>query len=239
VIATVAGQGSDDTGDYIELEEPIEESFTKLESYVRYTDEQLRKALGESKAQLEEYGFDVSNLVLPYGINGRRARELIPEYYDGVHNANWRGNGIHYLDPLNPYNMHRAYFREGEMTVDELESWFQEVARRDALGLLGGHSQYHSLTSERIRTAIRLAKENDVEIVTLRQALSDIDSIEPDPLKTDVRTPTPTPEATLGEWTYQGNRSTTDPPSSSGQPGFGIAAALAGAGIYAWNRVRE
>lgn len=178
-LATVAGQGVDETGEYVRLQEPVETAFDADDTAIRYTDERIRNSLRESKRQLEAYGFDVSNLVLPYGINGRRARELVPQYYGAVANSKWDGNGLNPIEGLDPHRLHRVYFRRGQMTIPELERYLDAVAERDVLGLLGGHSAYESFTAERTRKAIRLAKERNIEILTLREALADY-SVVPD-----------------------------------------------------------
>ncbi|AQL44662.1 hypothetical protein BV210_18015 (plasmid) [Halorientalis sp. IM1011] len=170
--ATIVDGGEDANGEYLELESSVGQSFSASDGVTeRFTDEVLRSALENSKTALEQYGVTVSNLVLPYDRYGERAKELIPEYYDAVPNADY--GGVNHVDDLDPYEMERKYFAMGRSGVTELGDFMDTVADENAIGILAGHSQSEELTPDRIRLAIRMAKERDIEIVTLREALQD------------------------------------------------------------------
>lgn len=218
-VSTVAGQGSDETGEYVALEGSVGTAFDADTAKIRYTDGRIRESLRRSRRQLEGYGTTVSNLVLPYGINGERARELVPTYYDAVANAKWDGDGLNETGSLNPYRLHRVYFRPGQMTLEELEAYLDAVAERDVLGLLGGHSAYEQFTAERVRTAIRMARERDVEILTLREALADLGVVDStatqrQPTETTAQ-PTATAHGTLSSPTTAGE--TPPSPTTAGE----------------------
>ncbi|MFU8869418.1 MAG: polysaccharide deacetylase, partial [Natronococcus sp.] len=55
----------------------------------------------------------------------------------------------------------------------EIEAFYDQVAAGNYLGIVVGHSQFDETTEERVRFAIREAKARDLEIVTLREALSE------------------------------------------------------------------
>ncbi|WP_435152060.1 polysaccharide deacetylase family protein [Haladaptatus sp. DFWS20] len=175
---TVTGNGTDETGEFITLESPVTKAFSADDARIRYTDEILKSAVGGSKAQLEGYGVNVSNFVLPYGINSDRGQELVPKHYSAVANAE-RGDGLNPIRGLDPYNLHRRYFRPDRMSKTELETHLDRVANNDVLAILVGHSAYENFSAERVRTAIRLAKERNIEIVTLRKALVDLGFAKP------------------------------------------------------------
>lgn len=169
-VARIDGKGEDDTGGYLTLKSAVDESF-ETGARVRYTEAVTRSVLENSRASLGEQGFDVSSLVLPYGRYDDRTLSLAEEYYDSV--ANVRRGGINGGTAAQPYRLSRAYFREDVMTEQELTDYMDKVASRNALGVLGGHSRNPNLTGERIQLAIELAQERDIEIVTLRTALSE------------------------------------------------------------------
>jgi peptidoglycan/xylan/chitin deacetylase (PgdA/CDA1 family) len=179
-VVTVAGYGSVDSRDYedeyITLANPLESAFG-TDARVRFTDEILHAALADSKAQLEAMGFTVTNFVYPYGNKSERAREWIPSYYDAVANGQW-DSGLNAIDGLDPYRLHRRYFRSSSMTESELETYFDRLVHEDILGILAGHSERTDFTPERVRLALEMADERDVEVVTLREALTRLDGVD-------------------------------------------------------------
>lgn len=171
VVRKLAGKGEDDTGSYVELKSAVKQSFD-AGARMRFTEEVIRSVLSDSKKSLEKQGFDVSNLVLPYGRHDDRTLSLVKDYYDSV--ANVQSGGINPGEALQPYRLQRAYFRTDVMSKEELTGFMDRVASRNALGILGGHSRNPNLTGERIQLAIKLAQERDIEIVTLSTALAEL-----------------------------------------------------------------
>lgn len=180
-VATVTDYGWVDDRDYedeyIALEDPLESTFGPG-ARVGFTDDIIRSALADSKAQLEAMGFTVTNFIYPYGNKSERARELIPNYYDAVANGQWE-SGVNELDGLDPYRLHRRYFRSSAMTESELETYFARLVREDAIGILAGHSAYEDFTPDRVRLALEMAEDYDVEVRTLREVLRDLDVVDP------------------------------------------------------------
>lgn len=205
VVRTLAGSGEDDTGQFLELESAVGQSF-EAGAQVRFTEKVVRNVLEESKQSLSDRGFAVNSLVLPYGRYDDRTLSLIQEYYDAVPNVQ-RG-GINPGAALRPYRLSRAYFDEDRMTESELESFMDRVASRNAVGLLGGHSRNDALTGDRIQLAIELAQERDIEIVTLNTALQELGFVESTP------TPSETPTAT-----DSGSETPSASPTSGGSGG--------------------
>jgi peptidoglycan/xylan/chitin deacetylase (PgdA/CDA1 family) len=189
--ATISGDGEDDTGAFLKLESSLGKSF-ESGAKVRFTEKVIRNVLKNSKQSLADRGFAVNNIVLPYGRYDERAISLIQEYYDSIGNVQ-RG-GINPGAALQPYRLSRAYFDEKRMTEEELKSFMDRVASRNALGLLGGHSRNPALTGERIKLAIELAQERDIEIVTMTTALQELGFVEKTatPSATGSATPTGT-----------------------------------------------
>ncbi|WP_255194934.1 polysaccharide deacetylase family protein [Halorarius litoreus] len=196
---TLTGDGED--GSYLQLESALGTSFESGAS-VRFTEDVVRDTLSKSKQSLSDRGFDVDSMVLPYGRYDERALSLIQEYYDSV--ANVQRGGLNSTAAIRPYRLSRAYFDEDRMSESELTSFMDRVVSRKSLGLLGGHSRNPALTGERIKLAIELAQERDIEIVTMRTALQEIGVVE----STATPTSTSTSPAT-------GTRTPTTTPTSS------------------------
>lgn len=166
---TVTGRGSDQTSSYLQLAQPVQTAFSAEDgTYLRFTDDILRTALAESKARLEELGLTVTNFVYPYSSQGPRADELIQEYYGGV--GNWRKGKPNAGHNSNPYRTRRVLFRKGSMDLSYIAEYLDTVKANNMLGVFGGHTYLDSLTQERIRTAIQMAKKRGIEIVTLHEA---------------------------------------------------------------------
>lgn len=249
---TVAGKGSDGEGEYVELESSVGTSFSASDGVTeRYTDEILRSALGKSKRQLEGYGVTVTNIVMPYGGYGPRTQELVGEYYTAVANGGQAIGGrgqVQKLEDVTLPHLSRAMFRQGEMTETELGTFLDSVADEDALGILGGHSWWRErLPASRIRTAIRMAKDRNIDIVTLRDALSETKAAGTTATKeTATKTTRGTNDAraetntTDGVAAGAGNTQTAEETTNgTGQPGFGVLSALVGTGSAAAWKLRK
>ncbi|RBI61597.1 polysaccharide deacetylase [halophilic archaeon] len=243
---TVAGKGEDERGEFVTLRSPVGRSFAADDGVIeRYTDEILRSALGDSKAQLEDLGLTVTNVVMPYGGYGERTQELAGEYYTAVANGGLAIGGraqVHRPDDVTLPHLSRAMFRRGKMTKADLGAFLDRVVDADGLGILGGHSWWQErLPPERVRMAIRMAKDRDLDVVTLREALDDL-GVTGTKRKTTQTTRTAqttrkTTEKTTGKtgtgtngFPANGETSDDPPTSSTGQPGFGWLAALGGVG---------
>lgn len=189
--AMLAGMGEDNTGRYLTLKSAVDASFTGGQATMRFTEDVVRRVLQDSKKSLRDRGFGTTNLVLPYDRYNSRTIKLIREYYDAVENTG--GNGINGGSAANPYGLSRAYFRDGFMTKADLGDYLDRVAEINALGILAGHSRHQQLTGKRIQNAIQMAKERDIEIVTLQTALQDFGIVETPTSTATPSTPTTTP----------------------------------------------
>ncbi len=177
--ATVVGQGEDADGQYLELEEPLGESFTAgYETRVRYTDEFTEEVLAESRTQLEEIAGEgeVTGYVHTYERDDGLVGELVSEYYEAVPQDDGVGlNPEHEPDPL---DLSRRYFEEDAMDEAEIADFLDTVANEPDFGILSGHSHYETLPPERVELAIEMAQERDIEIVTLQEALDRFDVLD-------------------------------------------------------------
>jgi hypothetical protein len=202
----------------------VEQSYSTEEGvYERLTDEILRQEIVESKERLEEMGLRIDNFVFPFGRHGDVAIEMVKEQYQGI--ANFDYHGLNPGSGIDPFGVGRTYYRKNELTQSELTDFLDTVAEEESVGMFAGHTYYKDLTEDRIRLAIREAKERGIEIVTLREALSDQGVLETSeevnrsqtthrstktPSTTPTRSPTLTrsPRKTPGTQTSESVRST-------------------------------
>ncbi|WP_408956790.1 polysaccharide deacetylase family protein [Natrinema sp. 74] len=172
VTATTSGRGTDDYGQYIELENPVEKSINATNGLVRHTEEFIRHILEESKSRIEEWSAPVTGFVYPFGRSDGIASDLVPEYYDSVPNFQSR-NGLNPIDGLEPTRIVRKYIETDKTSLDEIDQ-FMAAVERNALGVVGGHSQYDALPPDWIDRTLELAAEHDLRVVTMQEALSEL-----------------------------------------------------------------
>lgn len=227
---TVTGREEVDGRSYLRLEAPLEDGYrVDAGATERYTDEIIEAALRESKQTIEATGVTVSNLVMPYGRYGEHAQEVAPETYDAVANASW-DDGLNSLAKPRPYQLNRRYFKPNEMSESELATYLDSVHEQNALGILAGHTAYETFSKERVRTAIRMVEERNLEVVTLRRALVDAGVAEPKTTRTTTETTT-TPTATTTETTVTSQTPSETTPTETNTPGFGLLTGVAGVSL--------
>ncbi len=171
--ATVAGNGEDDTGQYIELEEPIGESFTAAyTTRVRYTDEFTEEIVADSQSQLEEMVGEgqVTGWIYTYERADGLVGDIVPEYYDSAPRRDGAGGLNPEHDP-DPHGLSRRYMETDHMDDDDIEQFLDNVANEPDYGILAGHSQYDTMTTDRIDFVLEQASERDIEVVTVQEAL--------------------------------------------------------------------
>jgi hypothetical protein len=170
--ATVVGNGDDDTGQYIELEESISESFTAADTtVVRYTDEFTEEIVADSQAQLEEMVGEgqVTNWIYTYERADGLVGELVPEYYDATPRED--GVGLNPEHDPDPYELSRRYMETDHIDEADIEQFLDTVANEPDYGVLAGHSQFDTMTTERIDFVLDQAQQRDIEVITVQEAL--------------------------------------------------------------------
>lgn len=170
--ATVAGNGEDGTGPYIDLEAPIDASFTAAyTTRVRYTDEFTEEILADSRAQLDGIVGEgrVTNFIYPYERADGFVSEIISEYYDATPSKD--GVGLNPEYEPDPYDLSRRYMETDHMTDADIESYLDSIAAEPDWGILAGHSEYETLTTERIDFVLRQAQERNIAVLTVQEAL--------------------------------------------------------------------
>ncbi|MFU8869382.1 polysaccharide deacetylase family protein [Natronococcus sp.] len=167
---TVAGQGSESGREYIDLEEPLTESID-VSGYVRYSEAFIREILEKTDEQLEAWRLDVTGFVYPYGRYHGVAEDVVRDHYEAVANHRY-GGGHNELEGLDPTTMRRMYVETDTASEDDIDEFMDTAAEEDVLSIVGGHSQFDTLTEDRIRYTIEAALERDLAIVTLDEAFA-------------------------------------------------------------------
>ena len=219
-IAVTVGAGADENGTYVKLKDAIGEAYSVADgTTVRYPDNQIKDTLSRSKTMLKKKGIsNVSNFVYPYGAHESYIVSILPDYFDGVGNF-YDGSGLNPRNGFDPYRTNRREFSRNSMSNSDLKTYFDKVANSNKLGVLGGHTYYDSFDADRIRTAIQMAKDRNIEIVTLRQAIADnthSSTSTSSPTSTSTSpstTPTPTPTATTSTSSATSSSASTSPTS--------------------------
>lgn len=202
-VATVVDGKEDERGDYLVLEDPVEQSYAVEDgAYERLTDDILKAATKGSKERLEAMGFEIDNFVFPFGRRGPAVMELVEEHYSGV--ANYDYEGLNPGEDVDPYRVGRSYYREERMSKAEITTFLDTVQREGMLGMFAGHNYQEDLTQERIRFAIRQAQQRGIEIVTLREAFRDRGLLSEESSEPTTTQPTTTAQSTT--------QPTTQPP---------------------------
>ncbi|MFC6904078.1 polysaccharide deacetylase family protein [Halalkalicoccus tibetensis] len=166
---TVADYGSDGTGRYIDLDEPLGEACAAGDTIVRYPEEQVEEALGKSKRDLEALGFEIDTFLAPYDNFDDYSRGFATEHYDGIANAD-HGSRINPREGFDPFHTKRDYFIEFT-SPDSVRADLDEIGDRGALGVIGAHTFKEEVTEERIHETLGWVDERGIEVLTLREAI--------------------------------------------------------------------
>lgn len=169
VRVSAIGRGSDDSGRYVELADPLGTSFRAGETVIRYPPDVMEGALARSKQDLEAAGFDIETFLAPYDDFDEWSQTFVDDYYTGVANGD-HGKRINDPKKYAPYQTRRAYFIE--FTKPKfVQRDLNEIAERGALGVFGAHTHKEGVTEDRIRTTLEWIEERSIEVVTLRDAI--------------------------------------------------------------------
>ncbi|MEM4782420.1 MAG: polysaccharide deacetylase family protein [Halalkalicoccus sp.] len=166
----VADYGADDTGRYIELAEAVGEACPAGETIVRYPEEQVKAALGDSKADLEALGFEIDTFLAPYDNFDDYSRGFAADHYAGIANAE-HGSRINPREGFDPFYTRRDYFIEFTSS-DRVKADLDEIADRSALGVIGAHTFKDEVTEAGIYETLERVDDRGIEVLTLREAIA-------------------------------------------------------------------
>ncbi len=141
-------------------------NLTKLEK------EEIIEELKISKEKLEEKGFNVRSLSIPYGSYNNEVKEIAKDYYDNVRASNW---GINSLSDLDRYDLKTVWivnstnFEEMKSLVDETgeDEWiiFMVHIVRD------NKSLEYIISPKDLENLIKYSKDKGIKIKTVSEVL--------------------------------------------------------------------
>lgn len=222
VTATVVGGDEDDSGAYLELADPVGESFSADDGVTeRYSDEFMRSVLEKSVSTIEDdIGAEANGIVYPYGARSEASQRIVAGNFDGV--LNHGVEGVNDSSYVNPYELKRQQFEERALADPELEGFLDQIANGDRFAILGGHTAYEDLTEDRIRSTIQMCKERGIEILTFSEALESIELDVPEEYAQYQDSDEGTETATPTETSSSGSDGTSTPTSNTeNTPGDG------------------
>lgn len=167
--ATVSGRGRDSIGAYVALKRPLSDSIGSA-GYVRYPEAFMQEILERTDEQLASWGIDVTGFVYPYDRYHGAVEALVRDHYAAVANHRY-GGGHNSLDGFDPTTMQRMYIETDKATETGIDEFMKTAANDHVLSIVGGHSQFETLTEDRLRYTIECALKHDLEIVTIDEAL--------------------------------------------------------------------
>lgn len=173
VIREIAGLVGESGERRIELADPVGTQFEAGKTEIRHPPDVMHEALGDSKDDLEEMGYDVSTLLAPYDTYSGYSDLFVPEYYEGVANAR-PGSGINDPDSFDPYETRREYFIEFT-TQEAVKQDLDEIADDGSLGVVGAHTFKEEVSESAIEDVLSWVDDRDIETMTLREAIETYD----------------------------------------------------------------
>ncbi|MFB6087389.1 MAG: polysaccharide deacetylase family protein [Haloarculaceae archaeon] len=168
---TIAEKRAVDGDPVVELEAPISASFAVDEAVFRPSEATVRDEIGGGKRDLEALGYDPTTFVFPYDAADARAWSVAAAAYAALPNA---GVGSLPNPPETPgASLRRYYLETTHMTEGEIATYLDAVADCGGLGILAGHSAWESVPPERVGWVVEAARERDVAVTTVREAVAD------------------------------------------------------------------
>lgn len=180
-LATIAGGGSDTTGEYIDVETGIDNSYSTADNArERLPESRVERSIGRSTVQLRAEGFDVNTFIAPNNLTSERARKAITHYYTSLANYETVDTGAVNEQPINPITLRRTRIKDNAQSDSELQSWLDDVAAANGLGIISGHSTNigDKITQQRVRDTIKWARDRNLKVTTIHQALTEMDVVD-------------------------------------------------------------
>lgn len=133
---------------------------------------QRESELLNSKLWLREHGFEHNIIVYPYGGWSQAVANDTRKYYASGINIDSGSSQIN-TAPIDTYNIQRVYIDKGVSTA---KSRIDQAIANKSLMILGMHSWYgqdrpYPFKEEELREIIEYAQAQNIEIVTLKEAL--------------------------------------------------------------------
>lgn len=166
--ATLAGKRDSEDGPVLVFEEPLDGEYAAGEAVCRLTQEVLEDEILGVREDFRELGFDPTGWVFPYDAADARAYCLAADAYGTIANASI--GSLPNPPGTPPTNWRRYYLQTSHLTRPEIASYLETLSAQGGVGVLAGHSDWPSVTPERVRFVIAAARERGIDVTTLRAA---------------------------------------------------------------------
>lgn len=153
----------------VELRDVIEHDYDADETVCRPTLATIEDEIVEVREDFAERDYEPRSFVFPYDAADPRAWRLARQTYDAIPNVAVRS--LPNPPGTTPTNWRRYYLETTHLSRPAVATYLDEVAESDGLGILAGHSDWDSVPPERVAWVIDAARERDVELVTLSDAV--------------------------------------------------------------------
>jgi peptidoglycan/xylan/chitin deacetylase (PgdA/CDA1 family) len=172
VPVTVGDTAPGDDTVHVDLASAVGHGFDAVETVLRPTDATLRDEVVGARDALREHGVDPSGFVFPYDAADPRAWRLAASEYAVVPNAAVRS--LPNPPGTDPTNLRRWYLETDHLSPPELADYLDAVSETGGLGILAGHSDWDTVTPERVRRVVGAARERDVAVTTASDWLATV-----------------------------------------------------------------
>lgn len=165
-VQTVAGTVRGDEHPVVQFDTPVGADFDPEHSVLRFTEEVVHEEVVDAATALSERGLDPSGFVFPYGAADMRAWALAREHYRTLPNVACRS--LPNRQDTAPTDLRRYYLETTHLTDVEISDYLDAVASDGGLGVLAGHSEWESVTRDRLRHVLETAADRGVRVTTFQ-----------------------------------------------------------------------
>jgi hypothetical protein len=122
---------------------------------------------------LEEQGFNVKSLSIPYGKYNEEIKEISKNYYESVRPSDW---GLNKLNKIDKYNL-KSFWPMNSTPLEEIKSWVDEAEDNNGWTIIMVHHVRTNLSREYathpkdIIQIIEYIKDKNIEVKTVSEVL--------------------------------------------------------------------
>ena len=179
-LAAISGRILADNTSHISYDEFLEMRDSGIVEYVNHThthprlyglsDQQLEDEILQCQKFLTENGIFTKHFVYPYGEVDNRIKSIVSNHLHSGSKSN--GLAIRTDNKINDmYELNRMVFEE---KLSTFENRINNISEYGGLIIINTHSAYETFNTEKLNTIINMAKNKDIEIVHMSEALEKI-----------------------------------------------------------------
>ena len=179
-LGAISGRILADNTSHISYDEFLEMRDSGIVEYVNHThthprlyglsDQQLEDEILQCQNFLTENGIFTKHFVYPYGEVDNRIKSIVANHLHSGSKSN--GLAIRTDNKINDmYELNRMVFEE---ELSTFENRINNISEHGGLIIINTHSAYETFNTEKLNTIINMAKNKDIEIVHMSEALEKI-----------------------------------------------------------------